>query len=126
MTTMHLTHIIIVTRLPQNQWLHSLQALTVDAISCAARSSGSLGSETMCAQLIDELLRMPLENESHASAVAVALQSCSMLACPCSGKQVRAIVQLVADPLSSSPLVDSDLILCLLHAAAFSIRRYDA
>jgi hypothetical protein len=114
----------MVTRFAQNQWPHALHALTVDAISCAARSSASLESEAMCGQLIDELLRMAREDEGHASAAALALQSCSTLACPFSGQQVRDIVQLVVDRLPAPSSADSDLSVCLLHAAAFSIRRF--
>lgn len=112
-----------VTLFLQNGWSCSLQAVAVDMISSAAQSGSSISSGSICAQLIEELLRIASDNESHASIVSPALQASSALACTCSSDQVRTIMQMVLARLSTSSPMDSDLSVCLLHAAAFAIRR---
>ena len=108
----------------QNGWSQSLQALTADMISCANRSTSSLASADICSQLIEDLVRMASDDESHAAAAQLALQACGALPCSCRSEQVRAIVQLAVDRQSVSSSMDSDLSVCLLHASAFAIRRF--
>jgi len=100
-------------------------------MSCAARDAppprrrdNSLPSSAhVSVQLIEELLRIASDDDSHAAIVAHALQSSGALACTCSSDHARSIVQLVVHrlPLSS---IDSDLSVCFLHAAALVIRRF--
>lgn len=115
---------LIVTRFVQNGWSCSLRVVTVDMISSAVQSGSSLSNGSICARLIEELVRIASDDESQAAVVSPALQASSALACTCSSEQVCSIVQTVLARLSASSQMDSDLSVCLLHAAAFAIRRF--
>jgi hypothetical protein len=99
-----------------------LQALTVHMLSCTARATSS-SSTCVGAELIDELLRLACDDDSHAAVVSHALEACSALACTCSGERVTGAMQLVMQRLAAPSSMDSDLSVCLLYAAAFVIRR---